>query len=67
MSIHAKQQLCKGELEEETTVSVRDILSGQIVNSSLFYIPHSEEIVQTDPVDVASLQERQQAWLDIYE
>lgn len=67
MSIHAKTQLWKGELEEESTVNARDILSGQIVNTSLFYIPHSEEIVMTDPIDVALLAERQQVWLDKYE
>lgn len=48
-------------------MSARDILSGQIVNTSLFYVPHSEEIIQTDPVNVALMTERQQAWLDLYE
>ena len=59
MSSHAKDQLCEGELEEASSVSARDILSGQIVNTSLFYVPHSEEIIQTDPVNVALMTERQ--------
>ena len=59
MSTHAREQLWENSLlEEASTISVRDILSGQIVNTSLFYVPHSEEIVQTDALNISTTQER---------
>jgi len=48
-------------------VVVKDILKGQIVNYSLFYIPHSEEVIMTDRLQVEALQERQQQWLSHFE
>jgi len=48
-------------------VDIRDILNGQIVNSSLFYIPHSEELIMLDRVQVDDLANRHQQWLEVLE
>ena len=64
MSAFAYNQLYEESLEEKQTLDVKDILNGQIINSSLFYIPHSEEIIATDRVIVEQVQQRQNAWLE---
>jgi len=52
MSAYAQAQLMNEEIGERRSVQVKDILGGQIIDASLFYVPHSEEVIMTDRLQV---------------
>ena len=59
MSAYAVAQLISDEIGERSSVQVNDILGGQIINDSLFYVPHSAEVISTDRHDTEVKSEQQ--------
>ena len=57
MSAYAEAQLISDEIGERRSVQVNDILGGQIINDSLFYVPHSAEVIRTDRHETAAKEE----------